>query len=274
MTRFFHARRLQETLMSRRTPWIVAGIVVMAIAAPVVIAGTALLVLFGSDGRLPTGPHVVATPGRALVSSVAEIDSASELSSVLGDNRVEIAGTARSADHGVFVGIAPAAAVDRYLAGADVDVVTDFELDPFTLNTDRRPGTATVAAPQTQDFWVAKAQAASGTASLSWTVRDGDYRFVVMNADASPGVDVDASFAVVLPPAAAIGTTALVSGLVLGAIGIALLVVGLLRPGRPAPAVGSPRGPVDAASVPAQPGARETPPAGHESRPGVSGHRR
>jgi hypothetical protein len=236
--------------MSRRTPWIVVGIVIMVIAAPVVIAGTAMLALFGSGGQLRTGPHVVTTPGSALVSSVAEIDSASELTSTLGDSTVQIQGTARSADHGVFVGIAPAAEVDRYLAGADVDVVTDFEIDPFKLDTDRRAGTATVETPGTQDFWVAKAQAASGTATLNWTVRDGDYRIVVMNADASPGVDVDGTFAVVLPAAAGIGTTVLVTGLVIGVIGIALLVVGLRRPGRPTPAAPSPRGPAEAPSVP------------------------
>ncbi len=259
--------------MSRRTPWIVVGIVVMVIAAPVVIAGTALLALFGSGNQLRTGPHVVTTPSRALVSSVAEVDSASEVASVLGDNRVEIQGTARSADHGVFVGIAPAAAVDRYLAGADIDVVTDFEIQPFRLSTDRLPGTAAVAAPDGQDFWVAKAQAAAGTATLNWTVRDGDYRIVVMNADASPGVDVDASFALVLPAASGIGTTVLVTGLVFGAIGIAMLVVGLRRPERPAPAIRSPRGPA-AAAAPVPPQARDVDPAGAQSRTGVSGPRR
>ena len=152
------------------------------------------------------------------------------------------------------------------------NVVTDFEINPFRLSTDRRPGTAAVEAPGMRDFWVAKAQAAAGTATMSWTVRDGDYRIVVMNADASPGVDVDGSFTVVLPAAAGVGTIALVTGLAFGVIGIALLVVGLRQPGRPTPAVRSPRAPGQAPSVPTQ--ARDGDPAESASRPGVSGHQR
>jgi hypothetical protein len=222
--------------MSRRTPWIVAGIIVMAaIAAPVVIAGTAMLALFGSAGQLRTGPHVVTTPGRALVSSVAEIDSAAALASALGDNRVEIQGTARSADHGVFVGIAPAAAVDRYLAGADVDVVTDFEVSPFRLTTRHQPGNAVLRSPGSQSFWVARAEARSGTARLSWPVQDGDYRVVLMNADGSPGVDVDGRFAVVVPSAFGISMTVLATGLGLALLGLVLLTLGLSAPRSPRP---------------------------------------
>ena len=187
--------------MSRRTPWIVTGIVVLVVATPVVISGIVLLALFGSRGDLRSGPHQVTAPSRALISSVAEINDTADAGSLLGDTRLELAGTPRDAGHGVFVGIAPAAAVDRYLAGADVDVVDDFELAPFSLTTNRRPGTASPAAPGAQDFWVARAEARSGTASLSWTVRDGDYRVVIMNADASPAVDVDGTFGVVIPGA-------------------------------------------------------------------------
>ena len=38
--------------MSRRTPWIVTGIIVLVVATPVVIAGIVLLALFGSRGDL------------------------------------------------------------------------------------------------------------------------------------------------------------------------------------------------------------------------------
>src|SRR4051794_24729460 len=96
--------------MSRRTPWIVTGIVVLVVATPVVIAGIVLLALFGSRGDLRSGPHQVTTPGRALISSVAEIKDTGDAGFLLGDSRLELAGTARNAGHGVFVGIAPAAA--------------------------------------------------------------------------------------------------------------------------------------------------------------------
>jgi hypothetical protein len=248
--------------MSRRTPWIVAGIVVLVVATPVVIAGIVLLALFGSRGDLRSGPHQVTTPGRALISSVAAINDTTDAGFLLGNSRLELDGTARDAGHGVFVGIAPAAAVDRYLAGADVDVVSDFDLAPFSLTTDRRPGTAAPAAPGAQDFWVARAEASSGTASLSWIVRDGDYRVVIMNADASPAVDVDGTFGVVIPRAFGLSMAVLVTGLVMGVLGVALLLVGLLQRGRPTPpAPTAPAGarPPVAGPVPAQTAPAATP---------------
>ena len=69
-------------------PWTVVGIVLLAMAAPVGIAGTVLLVLFGSDQQ--RAPQVVSTPGRCLVSSVADVDDVPELTSVLGGNRVQL----------------------------------------------------------------------------------------------------------------------------------------------------------------------------------------
>jgi hypothetical protein len=109
--------------MSRGTPWIVVGTVLMAIAAPAMIAGTVLLVLFGPDHQPRVGPQVASTPGRTLVSSVATIDDASELTSVVGDK-------------------------------------TDVEVDPSRLSTDRRPAPATIGATKAQVFWVAEARTA------------------------------------------------------------------------------------------------------------------
>jgi hypothetical protein len=265
--------------MSRRTPWIVVGIVLLVIAVPVVIAGTVLLAMFGSRGDLRTGPHQVTVPGRALISSVAGIENSADVREFLGNSRLEIEATARSAGHGVFVGVAPAAAVDRYLAGADVDVIRDFDLAPFTLTTDRRPGSAAVAAPGAQDFWVARAEAPAGVASLTWTVRDGDYRVVVMNADASPGIDVDGTFGVVIPRAFALSMTVLVIGLAFGVLGVALLLVGLLQRGRPAPPVPAQPQPAVPGPVPTQaaPVAAATaagpPPTGREQEPDAASPR-
>ena len=151
----------------------------------------------------------------------------------LRQTRIDIQATPRGA-HGVFVGIGPTADVDRYLAGTSVEVVTDFEVAPFRLTTQPRPGSASVSAPGSQDFWVARAEAASGTAALSWTVRDGDYRFVFMNADGTPAVNADARFGIIVPGARTLGVTVLLVGLVLVAGGVIALVLGLRAPVPPA----------------------------------------
>jgi hypothetical protein len=246
--------------MSRRTPLIVIGAVILGLASLVVVTGVVLAAVFGSGNALATGPHPVTTSTRALVSSVAEIDGLSRAPSGLGQTRIEVDATVRSGGAGVFVGVGRAEDVDRYLAGADVDVVRDFEVSPFRLSTQRQPGTAVLAAPGAQSFWVARAEARSGTARLSWPMQDGDYRVVLMNADGRAGVDVDGRFAVVLPSAFGISMTVLATGLGLGLVGVVLLTLGLTAPRSPrtpAPGRGAAPPPVPA---PARPPVQTTAP--------------
>jgi hypothetical protein len=218
--------------MSRRAG-IIVGCCLLAVGGLVTVSGVVLLVAFGSADGLRTGPHPLTTSSRALVSSAAEISNASAANGVLGETRIDIQATTRGGAHGAFVGIGPAAAVDHYLAGAAVEVVTDFEVAPFRLDTQPRPGSASISAPGSQDFWVARGETGSGTAALSWTVRDGDYRFVVMNADGTPAVNVDAGFGVAVKGARTLGLIVLVVGFVLLAAGALALILGLRAPAPP-----------------------------------------
>ena len=90
----------------------------------------------------------------------------------------------------VFVGIAPRADVDAYLAGAAHDVIDDVDFSPFHADYRRVPGDRRLAPPVDQRFWVASASGA-GIQSATWDVEDGRWAVVVMNADASDGVSVD-----------------------------------------------------------------------------------
>ena len=107
---------------------------------------------------------------------------------------------------------------------------------------------AHVPAPRTQNFWVARAEADSGTARLSWALRDGDYRLVFMNADGSPAVDVDARFALVVPSGLRISLIGLAAGLGTALLGAILLTLGLLSPSTtgPRPPSNGPRPPYTA----------------------------
>jgi len=218
--------------MSRRAG-IIVGCCLLALGSLVAVSGLVLLVAFGSAGGLHTGPHPLTTSSRALVSSVADISNAGASDAVLGQSRIDLSATTRGDDRGAFVGIGPADAVDRYLGGAAIEVVTDFDVAPFQLSTQPRAGSATVGAPGSQDFWVAHAETRSGTAQLSWTVRDGDYRVVFMNADGSPVVNVDGTFGIVVPAARPLSFATLVVGLVLLAGGVLALILGLRAPTGP-----------------------------------------
>jgi hypothetical protein len=131
-----------------------------------------------------------------------------------GPTAVRIQATSGSATP-VFVGIAPAADVDRYLAGSAHAEVTDFEVDPFRPELRDVPGATRPAAPSTQPFWAMSSQGA-GTQTVDWPTRSGDWKVVVMNADGSPGVAVDVAVG---------GKTGVLLPLGIGMVAVAVVLI-------------------------------------------------
>ncbi|WP_436498295.1 DUF4389 domain-containing protein [Actinokineospora sp. HUAS TT18] len=222
---------------TRWTPGRVAGVVVGAVIALVAMGvltgGGGLLwadrVHRGADGYVSTGTVTVAGAGHAL--TIGEISvrgtaiSVSPVSDVVGTVRLR-ATSAQS----VFIGIAPADAVDRYLAGVAVSEVGEFR-DGALTTTEVRGGPPAVA-PREAGIWT-EWVSGTGTQTLTWQLWSGDWRIVVMNADASAGVTVTAAAAAELPGLLWIAVGLLVLGVLLLAAGIALIVgVGRPRPAR------------------------------------------
>jgi len=104
---------------------------------------------------------------------------------------VRIRATAVTGD-AVFVGIAPQAAVDTWLAGVAHEHVTSMSWDPYATDTRAIAGTRPVSAPTGQSFWVASTSG-TGTQTLAWPAEGGRWTAVVMNADGAPHVAVDVS---------------------------------------------------------------------------------
>jgi hypothetical protein len=210
---------------------IALGSLIALLGTAIAIGGGAVLALFGSDGVVTTGHHDISTPTAALVSGVAAIDDAAPAGDVLGTTRVRVSSD-QAADRPVFVGVGPAAAVDRYLAGAATDEVTDFDIDPFTLDRNRHAGSgATPGAPGDQSFWVARDTSdMAHAATIDWRVRDGNYRVVVMNADGSRGVATSSAIGVKVPHLPAIGLGILLAGALVTAGGLTTLLIAARRP--------------------------------------------
>ena len=217
--------------MAKQIVLIVLGGVLIVIGALAAAGGSALMALFGSNNTLSSGVQHMSTPTRALVSPAGSIEGTSGAQTVLGSVRLRITATPAAAGRHLFLGIGPAAAVDRYLSRTSYDVATNVSVAPFHLTLARHGGTATPPPPGSQSFWVAKA---SGThPTLTWTVTNGSYRVVVMNTDAAAPVAFNGGLDLTIPHSFAIGIGLLIGGIVLILIAIALIVLGARTRPRP-----------------------------------------
>lgn len=128
----------------------------------------------------------------------------------------------------IFVGIARHADVERFLAASAHDELTDVSFDPFEPTYRRQAGEVPPAAPGGQGFWAASV-AGAGRQTLTWDVESGDWDVVVMNADASRGVTVDASVGIKTGLLLPIGIGLLAGGLAAGAVAAVLILVALRK---------------------------------------------
>jgi hypothetical protein len=176
-------------------------------------------------GYVTSGVHGFSTAGSAVVTEATDLGS-SGLSWVyppwlLDEVRIRVTPTDPGAD--LFVGIAPSAEVDRYVAQVEHTLITDLWSDQVeVVGGGRSP-----AAPGTQDFWVVSTTG-SGPRTLVWEPEGGSWTVVVMNADGRPGVALEADLGVRMPTLPWIALGLLVGGAIFAAGG-ALLIVGAIR---------------------------------------------
>jgi hypothetical protein len=220
----------------------VTGGVVAFLAIILIAAGAALFWVSDNktdaDGYYTTATHTYSSPTRALTTQNLDVggDAPGWLfsSDTFGHVRVD----PRATDSGkpVFVGIARTRDVDTYLEGVQHDEVSDLDFDPFTLDKSRRAGEGRPAMPAAQTFWAASS--ADGR-PLDWKVRSGDWSVVMMNADGSPGVSVDASVGANAPLIRELAWWLTIPGAVLGLIALGLVGLGARGLTRPAAQRGS-----------------------------------
>ena len=203
---------------------VVAGSLTGLLALLLIVLGSGLLWAAQyktDDGYYTTASHTYSSPTRALTSESLDVDSGVpgwlNASDHLGRVRIDPAGTT------AFVGIARTADVDRYLDQVAHDEVNDLDYDPFAIDTTRRAGEGRPAMPAAQTFWAATS--VDGRA-LDWKVRTGEWTVVMMNADGSPGVSVDAKAGAKIPLIGDLAWWLVIPGAVLGAIALILVVAG------------------------------------------------
>ena len=190
-------------------------------AVVVMLAGLALIGVHAfardDDGFYSTGNEQLRSNGYAV--STDEIDLGTDPGGpapddVLGKVRI----TAQSPDsQPLFLGIARTADVERYLADVDHSRLTDFVDDAARYA--QVPGGAPARPPGAESIWAARSQG-PGVQRVDWDAESGVWSAVVMNADASRGVSVEADVGVEIDWLLWVG----IGLAIVGGIGIAIAV--------------------------------------------------
>ena len=184
----------------------VLGCLAFVVAGGLLAGGATLAVLQGTlqddDGFFMSADEELRTSTHAITSVNLETEIADGAAFVpdrlLGDIRLSVAPLG---DEDVFVGIGPTDEVAAYLADVGHTVVVDFDSsgigggDPVYVDA---PGGAPETAPADAIRWSAQSSG-SGTQDLVWSLEDGDWTVVVMNADGSADVAVDVAVGAEFP---------------------------------------------------------------------------
>ncbi|SFN90894.1 DUF4389 domain-containing protein [Mycetocola miduiensis] len=216
------------------------GVVLLTIGILLSLFGMTILtagVVVSSANQFRDRSGFFSTPEESFATSSYALTSAAvgELSSDpipnLPFDLATVRLTAEAENSDVFIGIAPRADVDRYLDDVEHAELRSVTYRPFEAEYREIEGSTEPELPAEQDFWAESASGA-GTQELDWQVTPGEWRIVIMNADASAGIDVHVRAGVrsdLIGPAAAalVGT-----GILVLAIGLPLLIVGAILLGR------------------------------------------
>jgi len=205
---------------------LVFGIIVLLISLVLLLAGGGLMwaekALRDSQGFYTTPAIQLEKDSHAIVTEPANIDFGGdwEWLSWLGVRdpgdflSIKIEGSSNDPKKQIFIGVAEVEDLKAYLEDVEYDEVSDFRIRRASLDYTNHPGTSEPPAPTNQAFWTASAYG-TGTQSLEWGIEEGTYSVALMNEDGSRGLSLSASVGVKVPP-------------VVGGIGVALLVVGLV----------------------------------------------
>ena len=177
----------------------------------------------GGYADLATATYSV--PGYAIASDTVSLHMGnSAASSLIGTVRIrvsQVSGIARA-----FIGIAPASAANRYLAGVDHATVNGATGDHGTYT--EHSGSAPAVPPGRAGIWTVQASG-PGTQTLTWATRSGDWMVVAMNADGSRPVNMRVNVAATLPALPWIATGLLIGGIIFLVGGILLIVIPVRR---------------------------------------------
>ena len=242
---------------------IILGSIALLVSLGLVAGGSVLLwadrTQRDSDGYVTSSIQRVDGSGYAVVAPDIDVAVPGWMTGADRLGSVRISVTPAPAGGAVFVGIAPRAGVDAYLAGVDRDVISSWRENANRVSLDHLGGGAPAGPPLAQSMWVASSSG-PGTQTVVWQVVGGNWAVVAMNVDASRGLSLDAAVGATAPFLLPLSIGLLCGGVLVAILGLLFVVLGL-RPGRPAAAGWAPPAPAGWAPQPPPPMAAPASPA-------------
>jgi hypothetical protein len=232
---------------------IIIGGLIALFALPFLAIGIGIVGWIGDGSGLAIPLNGLDAPKKvvAIVSPEFSV-KAQDIPSQVGDASVTFRVTPQAGSAPIFIGLAAAKDVNRYLrnvtiahveatdstAGGSAQAPNPTDIasgDGTDVQLVVDPGKRTrVAAPATKDFWIRQADSATGDITLTLADLEGkDVRVVVMRTDGKPGMAVDASMTFRAPILKTVGWWVLGIGIVLGLIGVGLIIWMIVLLGRP-----------------------------------------
>lgn len=209
------------------------GAIIALVAAGLIFGGAGLLWAYGTqrsdDGYFITASRELSTDGFALTSS--EIDLGSQPGDWFPSGDLATVQLRASGQDSVpiFIGIAMDFDVDGFLEGVAHSRVTRIGRRADSVSYQSVAGSSAPASPGEQTFWVASTEG-SGTQTLTWDLEQGEWTVVIMKADGTQGLTVDASAGAKTELLVPVALGLLIFGLVVGVLAAVLLVVAVRRP--------------------------------------------
>jgi uncharacterized protein DUF4389 len=203
---------------------VVAGSLLILLASGLLAGGSGTLwatTKHNVGGYITSAKSTYVTARYALVSETFQIPGGIDnvARHLVGKVRIRVSATDPSKP--VFVGVAPAGAVRRYLSGVSYTTVSDIGSARVTDVT--RLGSRVPATPGSMAIWTAKS-AGEGTQAVVMRLSAGNWAVVIMSPDATPGLAVRADVGATAPILPWIAGGMLTAGM-LALIGGVLLIV-------------------------------------------------
>lgn len=216
---------------------LVFGVLVLLGAVGLLFGGGVLVWAYhaptDSEGFVSTGPVEIERASHAVVTGPVDLDEdALAVLDWMGFGAVRLVGSSNDPSRHIFMGIGRESDVEAYLSDADYDEMTQVThwLSFRRVEYTNHPGNSEPAAPASETFWTVSEHGA-GTQTLEWEPEEGRHSLVLMNADASAGVDLSVAFKIQVPVIVfAIGVALLAGGTVALILGILMVYFAVRRP--------------------------------------------